>query len=354
MIVAAAWIVPAFLAAVNEIAQSWIWNGRLPGWRDVAFPSLDWFVYGALTPGVFAASRRWPLARPHVVAHTLIHLAMGLVFCGAWAGIGTVLKGWLQPHQMERGASVFFTSWVFITLPFGVTVYLSMVGVEHAIRWFVEAREREVQIAQLSEQLATARLDSLRSQLNPHFLFNTLNSIAVLARGGDRDDAARMVEHLSEILRRTLRESRSEVPLSDELDLVRRYLEIEQARFSDRLAVDFDIAPDVEHGAVPSFAVQHLVDNAIRHGVSPRAEGGRIAIVARREGARLEISVSDDGVGANIGMPEGRGLANTRERLRALHDDRASLAVSPRPAGGTVATLRLPWREVQAEAAHDR
>jgi LytS/YehU family sensor histidine kinase len=177
----------------------------------------------------------------------------------------------------------------------------------------------------------------------------------VLVRDGDRTGAVRIVEHLSELLRRTLRRHRAnEVTLKEELELVRQYLAIEQARFSDRLRPEFAIEESVLAAAVPSFALQHLVENAIRHGIARRPEAGRVIVAARRDGDTLELSVSDDGPGYDEqrGTVKGRGIDNTRERLRALHGDRASLVIVRGETGGTIATLRVPYREM-AEEAHD-
>jgi LytS/YehU family sensor histidine kinase len=240
-------------------------------------------------------------------------------------------------------------SWIFTTLPFGVAVYLCVVGIEHASRYFIEARERDVQLAQLSEQLADARFTALQAQVNPHFLFNTLNTIAVLVRDNDRQAAVRIVEQLSEVLRTTLSSHRSnEVTLGEELDLVRQYVAIEEARFSDRLRPEFRIDPSLLTAVVPSFALQHLVENAIRHGIAKEPEAGQLLVAARRDGDTLEISVTDDGAGIDPNMiaPKGHGIENTRERLRVLYGDRASLVVLRRPEGGTIATLRLPLREM--------
>jgi len=224
-----------------------------------------------------------------------------------------------------------------------------MVGVEHAIRYFAEARDRELQLARLSEQLSSARFSALQAQLNPHFLFNTLNTIAVLVRDNDRRGAIHIVEHLGEVLRRTLSRHRTnEVPLQEELELVRQYLAIEQARFSDRLRAEFEIDDSVMAAAVPSFSLQHLVENAVRHGIAKHPDAGRVRVMARRERDMLEVSVIDDGVGIGdeAAIPKGHGIENTRERLRSLYGEGAWLKVKRGVEGGTTAILRMPYREM--------
>lgn len=362
MIVSAAWIVPAMFAVINRLAQA-----RLQGWepattRELLFEFGDWLLYGVLTPGVFAVSKRWPLTRSHLVARILLHLLFSLLYCVAWATSGQLLRILLvsifapqlmqnEPHFWAR-LGLEWLSWIFITLPFGVAVYLGVVGIEHATRYFVEAREREVQVARLSEQLSSARFAALQAQLNPHFLFNTLNTIAVLVRDDDRQGAVRIVEHLSELLRNTLtRHQANEVTLGEELELVRQYVAIEQARFSDRLRPEFSIPDALLSAAVPSFALQHLVENAIRHGIARRAEAGLLVIAAERDGEYLQLTVSDDGPGIDpqTAPPAGHGIENTRERLRALYGARASLEITSRAAGGTIAILRVPYRELRPE-----
>jgi LytS/YehU family sensor histidine kinase len=178
----------------------------------------------------------------------------------------------------------------------------------------------------------------------------------VRARDGDSAGTVRMVEQLSEMLRHTLRRHRAaEVTLGEELDLVRQYLAIEQARFSDRLNPVLDIPDSLVTAAVPSFAIQHLAENAIRHGITKRQSAGRLIISARRDGDVLVVSVEDDGVGVGVRqeIPDGRGIANTRERLRNLYGARASLEVARNEAGGTTATLRVPYREVQRQRDDD-
>lgn len=352
MLVSAAWIAPAILGGIGSIAQQRIHGGPKVDVSDVLFVSIDWLLYALLTPGVFTLARRWPLSRPHLLRNAALHLLFALLFCVAWAGAGTILKIALQPKGLWGTPLEHFGSWTFVTFPFGVAVYLAVVGVEHATRYLAEVREREMQVARLSEQLTGARLAALQAQLNPHFLFNSLNTIAVLVRGGDSSSATRVIEQLSEVLRRTLSNTRAnEVAIEDELELVRQYLAVEQARFSDRLRPEFDIDPQTLSAAVPSFALQHLVENAVRHGIAKKLDSGRVTVTARRNGDMLELTVTDDGAGmpADAKQEPGHGLENTRERLRTLYGDRASLTVAAVPTGGTTARMRIPYREMVYE-----
>jgi signal transduction histidine kinase len=358
MLVSAASLGVGVLAAIDYLA----WR-RLSGWNagkphDLLFASTgDWIVCAFLVPIIFAATKRWPILGARRVA---VHIALAI---GLWLLAGAVYQGvfafLFSPHAVQpdvvgtsaiaRVLALRVLDWYLSTLAFGVGAYLSVIGVELAIRYFSEAREREVQMARLAEQLTNARFAALQSQLNPHFLFNTLNTIAVRARDGDSPGTVRMVEQLSEVLRRTLsRHRENEVPLEEELELVREYLAIEQARFSDRLEATFDIEHTTTTAAVPSFALQHLIENAIRHGIAKSPGAGRVRIVARRDRDTLELSVTDDGLGfgANRAMPPGHGLATTQERLRALYGDAASLAFSSANTAGTVATLRVPYRDL--------
>ncbi|HJP59283.1 MAG TPA: histidine kinase [Gemmatimonadaceae bacterium] len=352
MLVSAAWLAPAFLGFVTSVGLSHIY-GEPFNLAAAVFYSTDWLLYALLTPGVFILARRWPITRPHLVSRTLLHIALSIVFSALWAAGGTLLKLLLQPDSFKHGVGTYALGWFMGTLPFGCAVYLGMVGVEHAIRYFTEARAREVQLARLAEQLTSARLSALKAQLNPHFLFNALNTITVLMREGDTAGATRVMEQLSDVLRLTLsRNNENEVTLEDEIELVRQYLEVERARFSDRLRPEFDIDNDTLFAAIPSFALQHLVENAVRHGIARRSDARRITIAAHRDGEMLEITVTDDGPGIAAGAADadGHGLANTRERLRTLYGDRASLEVGAAPGGGTLARMRIPFHEIPLRA----
>lgn len=367
MLGAAVWIAPAIFATVSNIAQHRLRGEPLPNVADILFSGLDWLVYGIVAPFIFAVCNRWPVVRPVVRQRVTLHAGFAVLTAVIWAVSGKLIqlglnylfrRDELQKSLAEMGDAVWrnatmdIVGWIFVTLPFGVIVYTCVAVLAHAFRYSSGMKEREVQLARVSEQLASARFAALEAQLNPHFLFNTLNTIAVRARDGDGPGTVKMVEQLSDLLRRTLTRHRSsEVTLDEELDLVQEYVAIEEARFPDRLTVGIHVDRAFRQAAVPGFALQHLVENAIRHGIARRPGAGTVQVNARRDGNTLELSVVDDGAGipASPEMP-GHGIENTRERLRALYGGKASLTVAPNAAGGTTATLRVPFRELALEA----
>ncbi len=348
--VSAAWLGPALFATLPRLLQRQVQGADAAPWRDVLWEGGDWLLYGLLTPAVFKLARRFPLTRGRLARHGALHLAAALAFCAVWAGLGIML-GWLlfAPGWTPYGGGS--VSWFFTTLPFGVAVYFAVLGVEHATFYFLQARDRETQAARLSAQLAEARLGALRMQLQPHFLFNSLNAVTVIVRDRDTATAVRMLEQLGEMLRRVMRSDRPpEVTLAEELDFVHQYLAIEEIRFSDRLHPVFDVDPFLLAAAVPEFLLQPLVENAIRHGLAKRVTATLLRIEARREDDELVLTVTDDGPGPD-GPPaepaEGVGLANTRERLATLYGDRARLELARTPEGGAAVTVRLPYHELE-------
>jgi signal transduction histidine kinase len=331
-----AWLGPAFLAAFREYLQAAIEGRDGPSAATLVWEAGDWALLALLTPAVFWCARRWPLERGMLVRRIPLHFLFGVALCVAWAGAGVLLSIPLiggPPFGMSP------LSWLFSTLPFGVAVYFAMLGVEHAVFYFTQARDRE-------HQLATARLGALRMQMQPHFLFNSLNAITVIVRDRDTATATRMLEQLGDMLRRVMRADRPmEVPLADEVDFVRQYLEIETVRFADRLRVAFAVPEALRRAAVPEFVLQPLVENAVRHAVAQRSQPTRITIAARRDGDDLVLTVTDDGPGVAPGAPEGVGLGNTRARLVTLYGTRGRLDVGATPGGGATVTVRLPYRE---------
>lgn len=200
---------------------------------------------------------------------------------------------------------------------------------------------------QLESDLRQARLRALEAQLRPHFLFNALNTISSLVRGGQGDAAVRAVAALGDLLRGSLQRTQAEVALRDELTLARRYLDLEQARFGDAVSFSVEADPETTDALVPSLLLQPLVENALKHG-RDREGRARIEIRARSENGRLRLEVRDGGAGPAQGAPEGIGLSNTRARLEQLYGERGRLDLLAAPGGGAVAVVDLPRRE----AAH--
>jgi two-component system LytT family sensor kinase len=346
LIASAAWLGPAILAAFRECVRARL-AGTPVAWRLVLWEGGDWLVYAAFTPLVFLLAERYPFGPGKLWKAFPLHFLASLVFCASWAIIGVLLRSLLVP----RTADDWFPSplqWFLTSLPFGFAVYFAVVATEHAFRFLLESRQSETHAALLAAQLAEARLQALRMQLNPHFLFNSLNTILVMVRDGDDRRAAASIERLAGVLRRILKVDQAhEVPLADEIEFLEQYLTIEETRFSDRLRPRFDVPRAVRKAAVPELILQPLVENALRHGIGRRTESGALTISARRDGDDLVLVVQDDGAGLPAaGFREGVGLANSRERLATLYGNRARLELLPGDHGGAMAVIRLPFREL--------
>lgn len=234
---------------------------------------------------------------------------------------------------------------------FSAAVYVIIACVAQAAASSRRAKERETQALALAAGLTRAKLDALRLQLQPHFLFNTLNALSALVHRDPRA-ADELIADLSELLRLSLESSANEVPLRRELEILDRYLAIEQTRLGDRLRVTREIDPAVLEELVPTFILQPLAENAVRHGIEPRLEPGHVTITARAAGEMLELIVADNGVGLrpSAGTRRGIGLTNAEERLRTLHGDRARLELRAPETGGVAVVLTLPRHSSAAKA----
>lgn len=310
-----------------------------------------WYPWGLLAVGVFWMARRFPFEPGRWVRWGFIHLGAAIVAAVVYvAAYGALLHG--QTSVMD--GTVFTFSYVFKKvilhyLLFNIVIYWMILTVQHSWRYYQQYQERERQASALATELVRARLEMLRMQLNPHFLFNTLNAISALIH--EQPEAAdRMVVRLSELLRRTLELPDSEeLSLEQELKLLESYLEIERIRFADRLTVEIKVESGLERALVPALILQPIVENAIRHGIEPREEMGVVRICARLNGGRMELSVSDNG----LGMPEGGegieregiGLSNTRSRLAHLYGSEHELELCPAAGGGLNVRLVIPLRE---------
>ncbi|HKR14371.1 MAG TPA: histidine kinase [Pyrinomonadaceae bacterium] len=315
-----------------------------PTWGQALLWSLTLFyLWAALTPLVLWLGKQFPFDR-----HTFRNLLAHLLLCGPVA----LLHIWLfQTVNVLMGAWSGSASrrppiWALL-VGLGATnimIYWAVVAVSQAINYFRKYREREFRLSQ-------AELQALRTQLHPHFLFNTLNAIAELIHS-DPVVADRSIVRLSELLRFSLAsEKAQEVTLKEEIEFLEKYVEIHKTLMRDRLNVRLDVDPETLDAAVPNMILQPLVENAIKHGISPRPEGGNIEIHARRLDGNLYVEITDDGLGMldmpdpQDGVQNGVGLINTRERLKLLYNDAHTFNLSSFPGRGVTIRISVPFKE---------
>jgi signal transduction histidine kinase len=309
-----------------------------------------WLTIVVASPWCAFMAWRFPL-RGGGAARTLsAHLAGAAVFVALHL---TLLLGL---HALVRGAADLPTPPGLVHLyafyiVMEMSVYAAIVGVLLLLEERRESAERAIATARLAQGVTAARLESLQAQIRPHFLFNTLNALAVLARRGDGAAVDHAIGDLGELLRASFdAPGRHEIPLAEDLEFLERYLSLQRIRFPDRLAVEWAVDDEARGARIPPLLVQPLVENAIEHGLES-AHGGRVRVAARRDGQRLEIVVSDDGpgfAGAGGAHPAGVGLANTRERLALLYGADGTLTTGERQGGGGEARIRIPWRTAAA------
>jgi len=315
---------------------------------------INWGSWLALSPWIFAAARRWRRSGRYTPGAFARQALIALAISVAQAALSGTLR-WLGGISVFNELLDVVISSIVSTSASNLLRYSMISAAYHAVAYHHEVRDRDVRAARLEAALVQAKLDSLQGRLQPHFLFNTLNSIAALIR--DQPEAAeQMLGSLSELLRASLHaEPGREVTLESELDLVRQYVSIQQMRFSDRLTVTIDVAPDALSAQVPHLLLQPLVENAIRHGIAPREAPGHVRIAAGRSGDRLRLQVEDDGLGLGETRPStagaGLGLSATEARLRHLYGGGASLKVASRAPTGVIATIDLPFHTTPAQPA---
>ena len=337
LVVFAGWtvLVVAFGAASS---LTYALNYQPPRWRyTLTMAATEWYVWAALTPLVAWLARRF---RPRLIVLVFACLPVAFVKVTPTRVLrGVTDRGETYPDQRSHD---------------GTLIYAAIVAATNAWLYYREAQRRELRTSQLEAVLAETRLQMLSMQLQPHFLFNTLNTIAELVH--EKPEAAeRMIGGLSHLLRETLHAGLVDrVPLDQELALLDRYVEIQRGRFGDRLDVRISVDDAATRQAlVPSLLLQPLVENAIKHGIGARAGAGRIEIGAARDGDRLVIEVRDDGSGMPSGaVKEGVGLGNCRARLQTMYGARDhELAIANRPGGGAVVRISLPWQTAATAVA---
>jgi len=345
------WLLGIALGALLGVVDSWqsyyLGNAvgiRLPFLRVLVSNTIYWMVFAVLVPPVIAFAKRVRLDGRLRLSRLAVHAVAGVVFGIVHAAVWVVLTG-LLPTFNDHLARFVTTVRDYIAAE--VLTYWAIVIAFYAMHYYHESQQRERDAAKLQMTLAEARLEVLRSRMNPHFLFNTLNSISTLALKGDNDATAEMLARLSELLRVSLDERcPHEVSLSHELELLDRYLAIQRVRFADRLTVCQRIGDDTQDALVPSMILQPLAENAIRHGIDAHCGAGTVTIESERRDGSLHLRVSDSGPGfpneASIGRL-GVGLSNTRARLEQLYGERQRIVFGRSEQGGGTVTVTIPY-----------
>lgn len=305
-----------------------------------------WYVWGALTPFIILMDRRFALFQSfgkRLLLHLPASVGWTVVFVVAFFVVEYLLNG--QATVAARMRTDFAT-----LFQWNIQNYWLIVGVWMALDYYREARNRELKALQLEGLLAQARLQSLRAQLQPHFLFNALNTISAFVEAEPKM-ARRMIEHLGDLLRLSLENSsQQETSLEEELAALDHFLAIQRVRFEDRLRIVMAIEPETLHAAVPGLILQPLVENAIRHGAAQQRPNC-ITVSASRANGSLHLSVIDNGPGLpsgwRLGEQGGIGLSNTQQRLAELYPGEHQFNLRETPNGGVTAEIILPYREAQ-------
>jgi len=311
-----------------------------------------WVPWALATPLVISLARRYPIIRGTTVRTIAVHLA-------TFVTISVIAEAWSAALQVlfnpwgNRRPPTFWDTWS-TTLLYQVLIFLIAYALILTITYLVDSREniarQMTETARLNEELSKAQLGALRRQMEPHFMFNTLNSIAGLVRDHRNDAAVSMIVGLSEFLRRAAEDShRSQVTLAEEVEYLQRYVDIQRVRFGERLRVSVDIPADLLDTQVPNLLLQPLVENAIKHGVAKRVVGGDVRVTGARRDGSVCLSVYNDGPSFPKDWQTngvGVGLANLRTRLQILHGDAAELQMRRAGADGVEVVVTLPLKEV--------
>jgi two-component system, LytTR family, sensor kinase len=343
------WIAAIWCAAALFDASQTLLTMHLVGvgkaWlRPFLIVFISWLPWALATPFVIELARRWPIVRGEILKAMSLHLA-------AFAAVSAAAEGWAALLQVifdpwhRNSPPTFVDTWSDLLLEQIVTFVIAYALIL-AATYVMDSREK---MARQNEELARAQLAALRGQMDPHFMFNTLNSIASLVYDQRGDAAVRMIVGLSELLRRASEDShRAQVTLQEEVEYLQRYIDIQKIRFGDRLRESIDIPDELLAMQVPSLLLQPLVENAIKHGISKRRSGGEIRVAGMSRDGALRLTVYNDGPWEQEDMvlaPHRVGLGNLRTRLKILHGDRSNLLLQPAEGGGVEVIVTLPLQE---------
>jgi len=338
------WTLLGLFFATQSILYDLI-SGRPGNWQHAVLYQLpDAGAWALLAIPVWWLGRHVPFTAREWPSALAVHWPAGLLTAAIEAGLaGAALLSLGLIGERAAPTSWVLTRVLIVKLHTNLATYALVVAAAHAYDWHVRMRDRELDASRLEASLNQARLEALKSKLQPRFLFNTLHAISALMHT-DVERADHMMAQLSDLLRQSIDGAdRQEVTLREELDSLRGYLDIQQTRFGDRLRAHVHAVPEVLDAMVPALVLQPLVENAIRHGFGERVSGGHVEVLARRAQQKLRVEVRDDGAGLPVtGVREGTGLSNTRARLRQLYGPAQTLELEPTPGGGTRVRIELP------------
>src|SRR5262245_14012680 len=342
--VLACWTLLALLFASQTLLYYAYSGNKVSSWRVIVPALADWYLWAALTPAIARLAARAPLVPSRWGRALAVHVPVSIVV----AALKLAARVWLGRLWPSALATTTFRNLVLAQFHLNLVTYWVIAGLAQAVDYYRKYRDRELHASQLEARLAQAQIDVLRMQLHPHFLFNTLHAISTLVRT-DPDSAERTIAQLSDLLRLTLDTlGRQKSTVKDEMEFVDRYLAIQQTRFGDRLIVRQSIDAGALDALVPTQILQPLVQNAIRHGIGPRASGGRLDIAVARANGHLVLRVADDGVGApSEAFEERLGLSNTRARLKELYGTADRVRVATAPGAGFAVAITLPYEREQ-------
>ncbi len=339
----ALWSVPAFLSLFETVMFAALAHRPMPVWKAFVGEAPQWYGWALFTPVIVALGARFPLQRPLRLRNIVVHASTSLVASAMIALADAGVNSFVRPSR--TGFLPTAMGWFMSGLPAMTLAYFAILGVSYALRNNARLRRREREAAELETQLREAQLAALRMQLQPHFLFNSLNAIMALVRDQETAQAVRALSLLSDVLRAAVNAADAhETTLAQELDFVGRYLEIERVRFGDRLRVTLDVPAELLATRVPTFVLQPFVENSLKHGVLRERAGNEIAISARADNGTLRLVVRDDGRGlATASVPAGVGISNARARLERMYGESARLTVAnAADTTGVVVEIALP------------
>ncbi|HEY1800203.1 MAG TPA: histidine kinase [Terriglobales bacterium] len=355
------WTVLGLFYFSQGVTQRLLAYDPTPWWHYLVGWLLGVYIWAFLTPIILLFGRQFPVERRNWLRRILFQLLLSAIFSAFELSVETVLYSRL--HLFPAVIKDFRSSLAPLLIRGfhgGIVNYWIVLGLQWGTLYYQRYQERsrevlkfELHASELQSQLMSAQLNALKMQLQPHFLFNTLNAITVLVRQQKSKDAEQMLGHLSDLLRRVLEDvDTQEISLRRELEYLQLYLAIEEVRFADRLRIELSVDPEAQEALVPQLILQPIVENAIRHGIGRSSSAGEIRINISKVDGKVELRVQDDGPGLSPGDAshnQGIGLANTRARLQQLYGQAARLEIKNCDRGGVIATMSLPFHPSHSE-----